>query len=162
MKRKNIFENVNFWLQFSEAKNGALLAFNGVILFSTLNLYSDYKKLPNFDIIVLLFLLFITVSIIITIISFFPNTKIGQLKKDKNVIFWKTIASFSSSDEYAKALETEINEIDHHVEDEIFINSKITESKYKLFKYALYATISGFILMAFYTFVLLTIRFFCL
>jgi len=161
MKTKDIFNNVNIWLQFAEVKNGALLTFNAAIIFATLNLYESFYKLHYFRYIVFLFLTLILISLIINLLSFLPSNKTGSRKND-NVIFWASISNFDSIESYSSELnkEQKSDEIDKHIEDEIYINSKITTAKYKKFKWALYFNISGIIVVLFYAIVLFSIKFF--
>jgi len=42
-----IFQNVNDWLKFAEAKNGVLLAFSGAAITATVTLLATAEKFPN-------------------------------------------------------------------------------------------------------------------
>ncbi|MFM6153624.1 MAG: hypothetical protein ACKPE3_11590, partial [Sphaerospermopsis kisseleviana] len=42
-----IFQNVNEWLKFAEAKNGILLAFSGAAITASITILSTAQNLPN-------------------------------------------------------------------------------------------------------------------
>jgi hypothetical protein len=78
---KDIFDNVNEWLKFAEAKNGGLIVLNSGILFGTLSLYKDYKDSIPIQGILVLFL-FIVESLLMSFISLFPRSE-KKIKKRK-------------------------------------------------------------------------------
>lgn len=160
MDKKDIFQNINFWLQYAEAKNGALLTINGALIFSTLSLFDDFKTLPFFKYTLALFLICIAISLIINFWSFFPNSNVDTLKKKKNLLFWGTIAKYDTTEDYSSFMEKEMNDIDSHIEEEILINSKITRTKYLRFIYALRLTISGLIIFSVYSIFIIVTKLF--
>lgn len=164
MNRKDIFDNINRLLQFAEAKNGALITFNGVLLvliISNLKLLSEISY--NNYLLIISFICFST-SIIFNLLSFFPKTGEAaneqdekginepkkQKEKSKNVIFFKTIAEdFSSTNEYSTALNKKLEDrtIDHDLDAEIKYNANITNKKFNKFKIALEINIIGLVFL---------------
>ncbi len=161
---KYIFSNVNDWLKFAEAKNGALLAINvGVII--TLygivtNNDANYYKLLCIPIMVLLF-----ISAIYCLLSFHPmisrlELKNTNLKKNHNIYFFGDIYQMDEN----KLLDELKNKLglkdysptgaDSDLANQIICNSKIAMQKYNTFKkgidwvlYALGYSIIAIILM---------------
>jgi hypothetical protein len=160
MERKEIFQNVNFWLQFAEAKNGAMLTINGLLIFSSLDLYDKFKKLPYFSLIQAVFLVLITISLLNNFRSFFPIRKIGLIKKKSNILFWGDISKYDSSISYSKDIDQELSDINDHIEDEIFTNSKIADRKYLIFGQSLWITFTGVLLFSIYSVVIIVVKLF--
>jgi hypothetical protein len=79
-KLSRIFQNVNDWLKFAEAKNAVLLAFSGAGITATLTVLVSSDKLPNS-----LQRGFIVVTILLCIcalfctISFLPKTNLDKI-----------------------------------------------------------------------------------
>lgn len=153
---KFIFENVNSWLSFAEAKNGALVALDVAILagVTALGSFDVYNCFWVFVIIA------VCTSMMISLISFIPFTgnkseKFMEIiiKKDiqsatKNYLFYTYIASYKSTDSdirrYLLEMASDYNERnyqvtleDYDIASEIICNAKLVLRKYKLFKIAL-------------------------
>lgn len=148
MEKKDIFENINNWLRYAEAKNGILISFNGVLLFSSLSLFKDFKHLPNFREYLAVFIVLILISMLINLLSFIPKTLSNTTNTD-NVIYWKSIAKQDENkfkEEVEKA-DTVISSLN----DEIIINSKIALAKFRIFNIALIFTVIGLLEMSVYS-----------
>lgn len=148
---ENVYQKVNYWLSFAEAKNAALIAFNIALLSFVLN-FSEY----NIQLVVICSMFLIT-STIFCLLSFCPNLKHSiestskktpsESKKDNaNLIFWNDVATFTSETEYLETLRSKYHlssgseSNNNHINDlakEILVNSQITMQKYKWFKRAL-------------------------
>lgn len=115
---------VNSWLSFAEAKNAALIAFNVAIL-------SVDMKMPEWALCI--FRIAILVSIVISLISFWPN--FAKKSSSRNLLFYKDIAELDS--QYKEIINESKDKIKDDYIDEIIINSKITMKKYYRFKQAL-------------------------
>jgi len=153
---KSIFQNVNDWLKFAEAKHAGLLVLNSGIIFGILTVYKDYQNyLPKA--ILFITILFFVLSILTSIISLFPRTHTSLFRQKKfnnpNLYFAGHLCKLDEND-----LKTELTEIhstyvfdkfDEDVLKQIIVNSKIATKKYHLFKFAIIATIIGFIIPAF-------------
>lgn len=141
-----MFNNVNNWLVFAEAKNAAIIAFN----IACLTFICSVNWFDKFKICYLVFFGML-VSTIIALISFFPQT--GKQTKNEgynynsdNLIFFNDIAKYGK-EEYLKAVfrtyaqvnisNDEILKIENDLADAITCNAVITTKKYKLFKVAL-------------------------
>ena len=147
---KFIFNNVNEWLKFAEAKNGAILAFNGAAIFAIL---SYIKKIPVIINPLLIYLLLATflISILVNLITFIPILnalfksriiKSNSLKKTKlNLVFYRDIAKLSNKDflnkfykTYYPAIKNENSSFEQDLSNQIVNNSIITYTKMLLFK----------------------------
>ena len=159
----NIYQKVNYWLSFAEAKNAALIAFNIAMLSFSLN-FSEYC----IQLVALCSLLLIA-STICCLISFYPNLKANvrlssstksatnNNMKNTNLLFWKDIAQFESSAKYLEELQSQYNISPASDNDkkpamdlanEILINSQIANQKYSLFRWALRIDLFTLILLA--------------
>lgn len=172
---KDIFNNINSWLNFAEAKNGALIGINGLFLFESVdylfdilngNLNSDF--LITVGLMVSVFLL----VMLIALRSFFPNTSNDasyKISREKNIsnannilIFYGDISNYNSAELYLKDIykyyiktkvETEdLQKIEVDYATEILINSKITSYKYKCFKNAIKIYFIGVFIFAIFIF----------
>ncbi len=142
---KDIFDNVNTWLHFAEAKNVALIAMNIALLsaiFSASNIYTCfflYFTISSLFIVSTLFCLF----------SFLPKlTRIQNNKTscENNLLFYAYIASLTPT-EYVKRIYNyyfenasageEISPLHLDYAKEIVSNSRITVRKIKIFNCAL-------------------------
>jgi len=167
-KLKDIFENVNNWLKFAEAKNATLIAGNGLIIFGICRIIKD-SNINEYLMYYIYFSIFmLVISFLIALISFIPNIKLpGYLfdnskeQSNHNLLFFGSIATFNEhkyleelnkslgkdDDEYKK---NKLNEMYAH---QIIINSQIAVKKYKLFnislQFTLLAVVSPFIYVFF-------------
>lgn len=161
---KDIFENVNRWLQFAEAKNGALIGINGIFLFKSIDFFIDIitGKLTGSILLSGLTTLIFLIGILLALKSFFPNDSVYQDEDDNLeildeneesiLIFYNDIYKFKSSKKYLMTIYKYYYNSNIQVEDlrkievdyakEILINSRITSYKNKIFKLAL---ISNFV-----------------
>ena len=164
---KDIFNNVNEWLKFAEAKNGILIALLGTALFTLLDKSTSILFLNNisisnntlvikFDInlfvsLYLVFLIiFLVIAISIMLISFLPQTKqvfkIKDIKNENdNSLFYGDIIKYTP-EEYLEFIEPDRENFSRSELDyayQIVINSHIAYKKYKYFELALLAILSG-------------------
>ena len=153
---KDIFDNVNNWLKFAEAKNGAIIALNATFIFGILKLGiindDNGNSFLNYYLYIAIFML--TLSIIIALLSFVPrlNHSYIQFKKplDKdNLLYFGDIAKYTPS-KYEERLNISIKVDDEknstlntYYINQIVINSKITFIKFKQFEIAIWFTISA-------------------
>ncbi|WIF95471.1 hypothetical protein [Caminicella sporogenes] len=162
---KEIFENVNRWLQFAEAKNGALVGLNGFFLLKSIDFLFDVIN-GNIKVDVLLvggIVAIFFLAMLIALKSFFPNTSVHKDKPDVNyttisnddkiLIFFEEICKYENCKLYLRDIYKYYLDIDVKIEDlkkieldyakEILINCRITSFKYKFFKIALVLNIIG-------------------
>ena len=149
----NIFENVNNWLKFAEAKNGAIIALNSALIFGLFQICQGIKT-DNIILIVYVYsaLISLFISIVIAILSFVPKlshqyTSFGKPKDSDNLLYFSNIAKYSEK-EYAdklSSLTNEITDFDKQYISQIATNSKITYVKYKQFELAVWFNISAFL-----------------
>lgn len=142
---QQIFENVNSWLHFAEAKNAALIAFNVALLTAVISsdFYGSYTLLLSIIIIGLLS------STIFAIYSFKPiNKRLGKsgLKGiEDNLLHFAYIASLDRDEYIQKIYEyywkesnMNINDVSRLEKDyceEIIDNARIAMRKQKYFGY---------------------------
>lgn len=159
---KDIFNNVNTWLHFAEAKNVALIVADIAIVTV---LFSATPEKP----VTLGFIVaggFVVISIIFCLISFLPV--LGKPAKEAssdevNLLFFKDIASIKP-DEYAKRVyqtyfqdsNPTVSPLHNDYGKEIVINSRITVRKLQLFNFALVFAVLG--LGVFIIFLIIHIR----
>ena len=75
-----IFQNVNEWLKFAEAKNGVLLAFSGAAITATITLLATAQNIPNsLNFGLLLTTIFLCICALICSLSFLPKTNLDDL-----------------------------------------------------------------------------------
>jgi|694.fasta_scaffold59004_6 hypothetical protein len=75
-----IFQNVNEWLKFAEAKNGVLLAFSGAAITATITLLATAQNIPNsLNFGLLLTTIFLCICALICSLSFLPKTNLEDL-----------------------------------------------------------------------------------
>ncbi len=149
----NIFENVNNWLKFAEAKNGAIIALNSALIFGLFQVCQDIK-IGNIILIMYVYSAHISlfISIIIAILSFVPKlsyqyTSFSKPKDSDNLLYFGDIAKYSEK-EYTDKLSSmadEITDFDKQYISQITTNSKITYVKYKQFELAVWFNISAFL-----------------
>ncbi len=145
-----IFNNINDWLKFAEAKNGSILAFNGAAIFALL---SFTKKSPSIISPLLIYLLLVTfvVCILLNLITFIPILNAFFSKKNKkkqplnfnkmNLLFYGDIAKLSSKDylnrfylTYYSDTKNNNSNFEKDLSNQIVNNSIITFTKMKFFK----------------------------
>ncbi len=147
---KDIFQNVNEWLKFAEAKHAGLIVLNSGLVFGILTVYSSYTQHLHWSF-VILSLIFLGLSILFTLISLYPRTykKIFFKKniKNPNLYFNGNIAHMSIDDFKAEIGKTHpgytFTALDENLINMIITNSKIASGKYFLFKYAIICTTAG-------------------
>lgn len=151
-KLQYIFGNVNSWLNFAEAKNGALIAINASVIMGALT--SD--KIEK-NIVVVALLILLTISLYCSLLSFVPLTGNSVDKKlefwskknnaSENLYLYSYIAKYGLRDlEYKRyfddlkrdaGLQETMNKDYEYMIQEIIYNSKIVCRKYGLFSWAL-------------------------
>lgn len=159
---KDIFENTNKWLNFAEAKNGALIGVNGLFLFKSIDyLFEVINGELKVSIVLVGFIVAVfMLAILIALKSFFPNNSIhvdktgisevvdnNSVNAERILIFYGDICKYQNSKLYLQDIYKYYLEINVRLEDlkkieldfakEIIINSQITSYKYRLFKRAL-------------------------
>lgn len=174
-KLKYIFENTNNWLNFAEAKNAAILAFNIALIAAI----TSTDILENYVTIMYIIIAILTLSSIVSVLSFVPKTNnsfsnkiykhsIGKIDKiiekifkddiEENLLFYGYISQFEigQSDEYLQKMissydieekDRKITGFEKELAEEIIINSRITQRKYNYFKASMYILIIGMILL---------------
>jgi hypothetical protein len=138
-------------LKFAEAKNAILLTFETGILYLIIDLYKDMMFNNPWK---LIFTLPIVISIIILLISFVPNLlKTHSNESQVNLQFFGDIATLDYK-KYNELLNERIINYDAFIDDlmcQIHYNAKITNKKFKAFKYAVSIfLILPFVLKIFY------------
>lgn len=159
---ENVYQKVNYWLSFAEAKNAALIAFNIAMLSFALN-FSEYSML-----LVVICSILLIISTTFCLLSFCPNLKhnvesdsantTSDTKTDNaNLIFWNDIAIFNSTTKYLNAIKSQYHLSSEGEKDdilindlanEILVNSQIAMKKYKWFRRALMTDGGALIVLA--------------
>ncbi len=153
-----IFENVNGWLKFAEAKNGALIVLNGAIIFGIARIHAIYKPLPGwltwYFIIASMLLIF---ALLICLVSYIARIKspqsISKRPSDANVpniYFFGDLAKMTGDNILTHlkdklALTDTPNLAQRDLAMQISINSRITSQKFAYFNTAVWLTIFALI-----------------
>jgi hypothetical protein len=151
-----VFNNVNDWLKFSEAKNAMLIAFNGASIFGivklgNIDIINNSSFLKNYLFIVAICLIFSTIN---CLISFAPRVKIikgGFYNSGKiaNVLFFEYLKG-KNNIEIIKEITGELDEqkystLEKDIAEQIKQNSIIASRKYSHFTVSVWMTISAYI-----------------
>lgn len=168
-----IFQNVNEWLKFAEAKNGILLAFSGAAITATITILSTAQNLPNsLKIGLLLTTIILCICALVCSLSFLPQTDFKKLlssrkqpsKKgnnqkdpDKNNFWFYGDLRYYDQIELLEALnqhyfDSKLNSKPYKKEyqdiaAQITINAEIAFLKYQVFTYALYFLIASIVVI---------------
>ena len=148
--RKDIFQNVNEWLKFAEAKHAGLIVLNSGLVFGILSVYSNFTKHLHASLIILS-LIFLGASIFFTLVSLFPrtykNTMPSKKNKTPNLYFNGSIACLSKDEFKSELLKTHpehtFSVLEDNLIDQTILNSKIASAKYTLFKCSIICTTTG-------------------
>jgi hypothetical protein len=147
---KYIFANVNEWLKFAEAKHGGLVVLNAGLVVGILSSYSNIQNFTNKTTLLIGMICF-GISVFISIISQFPVTQnLFYNKKDiakPNLYFFGNLSCLDNNSFIAEYQRTDIEfkptKFDTDLINQILVNSRITQSKFTLFKIASYITAFG-------------------
>ena len=151
---KNL-DRINYWLQFAEAKNAAVIAF--VVAILAVIWTSDYSD--NTCMVIIISMLYIT-SLVISLYSFYPqgkniniNDKMKDCREEDNLLFWDDIAKYSLKD-YIECVNNQMgfekdngSKIETMYVEEIITNARIAKKKYKCFKWSVIVSIIATILI---------------
>ena len=154
-----IFQNVNEWLKFAEAKNGILLAFSGAAITATITILSTAQSIPNsLKVGLLLTTILLCICSLICSFSFLPRTNLERVlplnrkpSQNDNLWFYGSLQKYTAS-ELLEALEKDYLKTGNNLVDEkkysdiagqITINSRIAYLKYQVFTYAIYVLIAS-------------------
>ncbi len=154
MTTKDIFDNVNSWLKFAEAKNASILAFNSALIFGIFKVFPDSASNNILLFYYLCFVVFLLlIAITMSLISFIPMLKytyieFGEPSDNDNLLFFGDIAKYADFNEQYKrkvkeTLENTNNGFDDYYISQTIINSKITYIKYKQFEIAIWFTFAA-------------------
>ncbi|WP_236104033.1 Pycsar system effector family protein [Sphaerospermopsis reniformis] len=162
-----IFQNVNEWLKFAEAKNGILLAFSGAAITATITILSTAQNLPNsLKIGLLLTTIILCICALVCSLSFLPKTNLERVlglrlnlnntNPDKdNFWFFGHLRKYDPTD-LLEALNQHYFDIKLNkpykkeykdIAAQITINSEITFLKFRVFTYAVYVFIASIVVI---------------
>lgn len=155
-KLKAIFAIAHEMVKFSEAKNAILIALNGSAILGVLKIMSDAKMCSSWiSYYMYAFIMFAIIGLLISLLSFFPRIKLpwllcdGKPNPDDNLLLYTEICKYNEHT-YLDALAASMNEpvkkhsqFEKYYANQIIVNSKIALRKYKLFRKALWCTLSA-------------------
>jgi hypothetical protein len=150
-----IFNNINRWLEFAEKKNAYIFSFFSLMVIFTpfvskLTYISSLLKIS-----LCIFYALYTITIICTLLSLFPTTKISEevikfgmnkkLSNTDNLLFWGDICKYSSEEFKSEIsekynLEFDSEKLSNDLIDQIIVNARITRNKMEYFKRAVVLT----------------------
>ena len=162
-----IFQNVNDWLKFAEAKNAALLAFSGTAMTAMLTVLVTAQYLPNaLKIGLLIAVGLLNICTLLCAVSFLPKVNLEKLlwlgnkpyKKSNptstdNLYYFGDLKKYSSIElldslnkyYFNNLITSPYSKEVHDLAVQISINSNITSTKFYLFTYALYFLIGSIV-----------------
>lgn len=141
---KEIFENVNYWIAFGEAKNAGLLAFDIAVL--AIIFSGEEINIWGY-----ILAIFIMISILCVFLAMWSRFDViwenkGVPNLEDNLLYYRDIAKYSEQEYiisiYKKYLNRNIENVDDvglyikHLASEICINAKIACKKYNAFNMA--------------------------
>ncbi|MTJ52317.1 hypothetical protein FJR38_06345 [Anabaena sp. UHCC 0253] len=168
-----IFQNVNEWLKFAEAKNGILLAFSGAAITATITLLATAQNIPNsLNFGLLLTTILLCICALICSLSFLPkidlerslyfqnrqNKKLNfQRSKDDNFWYFGDLQKYKA-DELLEALNKpyfkdslDITKAEYKeykdIATQITTNARIAFLKFEVFTYAVKVLIASILLI---------------
>ncbi|MEI1374142.1 hypothetical protein PQG02_22505 [Nostoc sp. UHCC 0926] len=166
-----IFQNVNDWLKFAEAKNGILLAFAGAGITATVTILATAQKIPHFlQIGLLITTSLLCVCALICSLSFLPKTNLEslvraktkqlnqsriQLKDTDNLYFFGHLQKYHSTElldtlnkhYFEGKVNIPYKKEYQDIASQITINAEITFLKFKFFTYAIYTLLASIIVI---------------
>lgn len=145
-----VFQTVNSWLKFAEAKNGTILALTasalgGIIAMIEIGIFSSEILLGY----VCLCALFLAASAVCSLVSFMPRTKVVEPTStgalvDPNLVYYGHIAHMSAEEFMTRTCEDMglnkqdvATKMNRHIAAQIVVNSQIALRKYSLSSYAI-------------------------
>lgn len=150
-----IFKNVNDWLKHAEAKNAMLVAFDGATIFGLIQIHDadliKSSELLSYSLVGAIG--FLTVSLIIALISFSPQLSFKPetgvaMQKEKNLLYFEYLRKIPTKNIAEEIVGKEISQIDQldiDLAKQIRENARIASSKYSHFKVAVWITCAVFI-----------------
>lgn len=153
---KFIFNNVNDWLKFAEAKLAGIVVFNAAILIAIIQVFNNGSHL-DFLIKVAFISQFLSnfLSLFFSLWGLSPivnriKLKCGKIDKDDNIFFWRDIIKYNE-EKYLLKLKNHLPQLDvsngwnNHIVNQIIHNSRTTERKYEIFNLSVKLTLIGFL-----------------
>lgn len=149
-----VFQNVNEWLRFAEAKNAMIIALNGVIIFGLaqiidIDFLNKYLFIKWYLSIAFLLIIFSTV---IALMSFIPRLKkltpsFNFKQKSENFLFFNCLKDKQPSEilEVYNSNNEPIEPYHQHLAEQIITNAGITKRKYDYFTFASWLTVAGIV-----------------
>jgi Family of unknown function (DUF5706) len=143
--------------KFAEAKNGALLAFDGALVIAVLQLLSGSGQMDRRLFAYLLCIItFAAVSGLVALLSFVPQTRVPQVRtigvpeNRDSLIFFGDVQKYSV-DAYLAALRMATNDtatgdpsrVERMYAEQVIVNAKIASRKFTYFKYAVWIVVAG-------------------
>jgi hypothetical protein len=163
-----IFQNVNEWLKFAEAKNGILLAFSGAAITATITILSTAQSLPNsLKVGLLLTTIILCICALVCSLSFLPKTNLERVlglrrnlnptNPDKDNFWFFGHLRYYDPIELLEALnkhyfDNKLNNTPYKKEyqdiaAQITINAEITFLKFRIFTYGVYVLIAAILVI---------------
>jgi len=153
-----IFDLVNDWLKFADAKNGALFVAASGLAIATAKLGPRLQAHTWPLWIGSAGFVFLVLAALICLFSFLPHLRFLWLlpragtSKDDNLFFYGHIANYAPGD-YLRALRKAAGEVgvapdvERHLSGQIVINSRIALQKFRLARAAAYLLFAGAVIV---------------
>jgi hypothetical protein len=158
-----IFQNVNDWLKFAEAKNAILLTFCGAAITTITTYVSTATNIPNsLRTGLLIAIFFLCLSSLTCTLSFLPNTKPITTKssnsklKDTDIFyFFGDLKKYNATEllssinrlYFENSIPTPYKKEDLDIAKQITINSRIAATKFDFFRTGVWLLIVSFLVI---------------
>lgn len=147
---------INDWLKFAEAKNGALIAVGCAVIFGVLRFHSSLSAESNFVAIYMgSFTIFIAAAIVISLVSFVPRMappfwiEMPEIDKNDNPLFFGHACKYSKGkylelfNDHVDGAVSSASKLELALCDQIVNNSRIGFIKYRMFGSAVFLFLAG-------------------
>jgi hypothetical protein len=155
-KLLSIWDRVNDWLKFAEAKNAGILVFSGSTIAALLSFLGSSRKIQlEWRIGIYTGIAFLSIACLMAIWSFIPKTKIifknfGQPSDTDNLYFYRHLCKYNPqqlvetiSRLYYDNDPQAVTRNNKDIAAQIVINSCIAMEKYQIFKIAAWIVLIG-------------------
>jgi hypothetical protein len=155
---QSVLSDINNWLSFAEAKNGALLAANAGLVVSALGLVEGKVFMFRWvEYYFYSFALLLSFSGLLCLVSFLPQIEIPMIRarspaqRQDNLLFYGDICDYDAST-YLQALCSRygfqldsIGPFEEDLAESIVVNSRISMRKYRLFRAAVWLDVTALV-----------------
>lgn len=136
----NVYVQINEWIKFADAKAGALISLNGVILGFVVSNLDNIRLIIASEtctkVLIILGIISLIVSLFFAIKCIFPKLNVGE---PQSHIFFEHIAKkYTTAKEFKKYVDKPID-LNVDLKTQVWANSKVASKKYTAINYSIIA-----------------------